>query len=139
MTRLPDPSNVVSMFGPRVPREGVVHLPLYRSVPPIDLERAARATRDAGMQTYFDQFPPREGSRLKSPGATPIDLYAQFRPEPSLWQRIKAMREDVPEAVRLVLGDIRAAPQSHALVAIAAFNLPLLALLIGAWWVGALS
>jgi hypothetical protein len=39
-----------------------------------------------------------------------VDLYAQFRPEPSLWQRIKAMREDVPEAVRLVIGDIRAAP-----------------------------
>jgi hypothetical protein len=57
--------------------------------------------------------------------------------KPSLWQRIKAMREDVPEAVRLVIGDIRAAPQSHALVAIAAFNLPLLALLVGAWLVGA--
>jgi hypothetical protein len=49
------------------------------------------------------------------------------------------MREDVPEAVRLVIGDIAAAPYSHALVAIVAFNLPLLALLIGAWWVGALS
>jgi hypothetical protein len=96
--------------------------PAPASCPPIDLERAARATRDAGMCE-----------------ALRVDLYAQFRPEPSLWQRFKAMREDVPEAVRLVWGDIVAAPQSHALVAIVAFNLPLLALLIGAWWVGALS
>jgi hypothetical protein len=103
----------------RAPCDGRGVVTPLRSCPQINLERAARATRDAGMCE-----------------ALRVDLYAQFRPEPSLWQRIKAMREDVPEAVRLVLGDIVARPQSHALVAIVAFNLPLLALLIGAWWVG---
>jgi hypothetical protein len=106
----------------RAPCDGRGVVTPLRSCPPIDLERAARATRDAGMCE-----------------ALRVDLYAQFRPEPTLLDRIRAMPVEVPEAVRLVWGDIAARPQSHALVAIVAFNLPLLALLIGAWWVGVLS
>jgi hypothetical protein len=106
---------------PHLPIIGGIDETLRRSCPLIDLERAARATRDYGMCE-----------------ALRVDLYAQFRPEPSLWQRIKAMREDVPEAVRLVIGDIRAAPYSScASSPLSPFTLQLFALLVGAWWVGA--